>query len=247
MLYLIAFLEGFVTFISPCLLPMLPLYLLYFAGQDSQTGAIKTENEPYKITDLKLNQPIKGSKKKEFKTLINAVAFVIGFTLVFVLMGAFAGSLGGFIQRRQRTVDLLAGFLITLFGLSFMELLPFAIFKGQASQGKVNNLNFWSSLLFGIVFSVGWTPCVGVFLGSALVLASRQGSILQGILMLLAYSLGLGIPFIISALLVEKLKTAFQWIKGHYRQVSFASGLFLIIIGIFMMTGHLGRLLNFLS
>ena len=108
-------------------------------------------------------------------------------------------------------------------------------------------LGFFSALVFGIVFSVGWTPCVGAFLGSALMLASQQGHVLEGMGMLLCYSLGLGIPFLISAVLIDKLKGAFNWIKSHYGTVNKLCGSALVLVGILMATGTLGRLLALLS
>ena len=108
-------------------------------------------------------------------------------------------------------------------------------------------MNFFSALLFGMIFSVGWTPCVGAFLGSALMLASQQAHALEGMLMLLAYSLGLGIPFVLSAVLIDYLKTAFNWIKRNYRIINAVSGVLLVLIGILMATGTLGRLLSLLG
>jgi len=108
-------------------------------------------------------------------------------------------------------------------------------------------MNFFSAMLFGMVFSVGWTPCVGAFLGSALMMASQQGQVTQGMLMLLAYSLGLGIPFVLSAVLIDYLKTAFNWIKRNYTVINAVSGILLVLIGILMATGTLGRLLSLLS
>ena len=108
-------------------------------------------------------------------------------------------------------------------------------------------MGFFSALVFGMIFSVGWTPCVGAFLGSALMLASQQGHVVEGMLMLLAYSLGLGIPFVLSAVLIDYLKTAFQWIKRNYNVINAVSGALLVLIGILMATGTLGRLLSLLS
>ena len=103
---------------------------------------------------------------------------------------------------------------------------------------------FGTALLFGIVFSVGWTPCVGAFLGSALMLASQRGTMMEGVLMLILYSAGLGVPFLISALLIDKLKETFQAIKKHYRVINLVSGIFLVIVGVMMMTGTFGYLLS---
>ena len=108
-------------------------------------------------------------------------------------------------------------------------------------------MGFFSALVFGVVFSVGWTPCVGAFLGSALMLASQQGHVFEGMLMLLCYSLGLGIPFVISAVLIEYLKSAFQWIKRHYGIINTISGILLIGIGVLMATGLLERFLGLLG
>ena len=108
-------------------------------------------------------------------------------------------------------------------------------------------MSFFSSMLFGMIFSIGWTPCVGAFLGSALMLASQQGHVLEGILMLLAYSIGLGIPFTLSAVLIEYLKSTFDLIKKHYQIINLISGIFLVLIGVLMATGTLGWLLGLLS
>jgi len=109
------------------------------------------------------------------------------------------------------------------------------------------DMGFLRALLFGVVFSLGWTPCVGAFLGSALMLASQQGHVVQGMGMLLCYSLGLGIPFVLSAVLIDYLKGAFDWIKRHYDVINKVSGVLLIVIGLLMATGSLGRLLSLLS
>lgn len=221
MQYIISFLEGIITFISPCLLPMLPIYISYFAG-DRKNSSMK-------------------------RTLMNALGFVLGFTVLFVLMGALAGTVGSFLLEHKTIVNIVSGLIVIFFGLNFMGVFHIQLFKGMQNKMHTDNLGFFSSVLFGIIFSVGWTPCVGAFLGSALMMASGQGNVLAGVIMLLCYSLGLGIPFILSALLIEQLKGAFTWIKKHYNVINIICGLFLILVGILMMTGTLGRLLTFLS
>ena len=220
MQYFLLFLEGVITFISPCLLPMLPIYLSFFAAGD---------------TDRR-------------RTLRNALGFVLGFTIVFIIMGAFMGIMGKLVREYQTVLNIVTGAVVILFGLNFMGVLKIG-FLNRASQqdANVKDLNFFSSMLFGIVFSIGWTPCVGAFLGSALLLASQGGSLLQGIVMLLAFSLGLGIPFVVSALLVDRLKGAFDFIKRHYRVINLVSGLVLVIVGILMATGYMGYWLSLLS
>ena len=108
-------------------------------------------------------------------------------------------------------------------------------------------MNFFSAILFGVIFSLGWTPCVGAFLGSALLLASQQGHVLEGMGMLLVYSLGLGVPFLLSAVLIDRLKSTFDWIKRNYRAINLVSGALLVLIGVLMATGTLGRLLEVLN
>lgn len=217
--YFISFLEGIITFISPCLLPMLPLYISYFAG---------------------------GSERKTKKTVKNAAGFILGFTIVFVLMGALAGTFGSFLTEYKTALNIVTGLIVIFFGLNFLGVFKLNIFKG-IKKAKTDNLGFFSSMVFGIVFSIGWTPCVGAFLGSALMLAASQGHTTEGILMLLLYSLGLGIPFFISAILIDKLRGAFTFIKKHYKVINTVCGCLLVIVGVLMATGLFGKLINILS
>jgi len=205
MQFLILFLEGVITFVSPCLLPLLPMYISYFAA-----------GEPDKR-----------------RALANAIGFVCGFTLVFVALGALAGTLGMLLVEHAVAVNIVAGLVVIVLGLNFIGLIKIP-FLNRAAQvnanANVKDLTFFSSALFGIVFSIGWTPCVSAFLGSALMKASMQGGTLNGVLMLLVYSLGLGIPFIASAVLIDRLKSAFDFIKRNYRIVNIVSGALLVVM-----------------
>lgn len=201
---------------------MLPIYIVYFTGAD----------------------PNKDTKK----TMINAIGFVLGFTFIFVILGAFAATVGALLRQYQTIVNIVTGIIVIIFGLSFIGVFKFRLFNRTHNiKSNIKPLGFISTFLFGLIFAIGWTPCVGAFLGSALMLASQQGSIIKGILMLLVYSLGLGIPFIISAVLIDKLKNTFDLIKRHYRIINIICGLLLIIVGIFMMTGLMGTLLSLLT
>ena len=144
-------------------------------------------------------------------------------------------------------MNIISGLIVILFGLNYLGVLKFNLFRGSRHSVSQGNMTFFSAFVFGIIFSVGWTPCVGTFLGSALMLASQQGHVLAGMGMLLCYSLGLGIPFLMSAVLIDKLKGAFGWIKAHYDLVNKISGGLLVLVGIVMATGTLGRLLTLLS
>ncbi|MCI5689599.1 MAG: cytochrome c biogenesis protein CcdA [Clostridiales bacterium] len=220
MQYVISFLEGIITFLSPCLLPMLPIYVSYFAG---------------------------GGQRSLRKTLWTATGFVLGFTVVFVSMGALAGTIGGLLKQYQTAVNVISGLVVIFFGLYFLGVFRLNLFRGSKWRVDTSNLGFFSAALFGIIFSLGWTPCVGAFLGSALMLASQQGHVLQGMALLLVYALGLGVPFLLSAVLIDYLKSTFQWIKNHYTIINRISGGLLILVGILMATGWMGRLLTILG
>ena len=153
MQYIVSFLEGIITFISPCLLPMLPIYISYFAG---------------------------GGERTTRKTLTGALGFVTGFTLIFVAMGALAGTIGAFLREYQTAVNIVSGLVVIFFGLHFLGVFKLRLFRGSSRSVETEDMGFFSAVLFGMVFSIGWTPCVGAFLGSALMLASQQGHVLQG-------------------------------------------------------------------
>ena len=219
MQYFISFLEGIITFISPCLLPMLPVYVSYFSG---------------------------GGQRETKKTVTNALGFILGFTLVFVALGALAGTFGQLLWDHQTAVNIVTGLIVVFFGLNFLGVFRVNLFQGGGRfTGEV--LGFFSALVFGMVFSIGWTPCVGAFLGSALLLAASQGHVLEGVLMLLLYSLGLGIPFFLSAILIDKVKGALGLIKRHYGVINKVCGGLLVLVGVLMATGLFGRFLSLLS
>ncbi len=220
MQYLIAFLEGIITFISPCLLPMLPIYISYFAG---------------------------GGERTTGKTLKGAIGFVSGFTAVFVMLGALAGTVGSFLKEYQTVVNIISGLIVIIFGLNFLGVFKLNLFKDSNHAVKTDNMGFFSAVVFGMVFSIGWTPCVGAFLGSALMLASQQAHAIEGMLMLLLYSLGLGIPFILSAVLIDYLKGTFDWIKKNYQLINTISGILLVVIGVLMATGLMEKVLGLLG
>ena len=222
MLYLITFLEGLISFISPCMLPMLPVYVSYFAGN---TG---TDNP---------------AEKRH--TVVRSLAFVLGFTLIFTSLGLFAGAIGGFLRQYRTAVNVVTGLIVILFGLSYLEVIRLPFFRGMGGMRSVTSV--FSALLFGMIYSVSLTPCVGAFLGSALMMASSGGQALTGGLLLLTYSLGLGVPFVISALLIERLTGVFGAIKKHYRVINLVCGIFLIAVGAAMCFGMMNALLALFS
>lgn len=219
--YILLFIEGIVTFISPCILPMVPMYITYFMGSD-------------------------GEKNKN-KALVNSIGFVLGFTFIFTLLGAATSTVGVLFNKHIEEINLISGVFIVILGLNYIEILNIKFLqrslklKGNFIKKK---FNLFSSVLFGIVFGIGWTPCVGPFLGSALMIATNSKHLVQGVFMLILYSLGLGIPFVVSALLIDSLRNTFDFIKRNYRLINKISGSLLIIIGIMMMTGHFNAVLS---
>ncbi len=212
--FLITFIEGIISFISPCMLPMLPIYVTYFAGG--------------------------GDKKRH--VLFRALCFVLGFTAVYAAMGLGAGAISMLLMRYKTIVNVVTGLIVIIFGLSYLEVIHIPFFKGMSRGTNVTGL--LSAFLFGIVYSVSLTPCVGAFLSAALSLAANSGTALRGTLLLVSYSLGLGVPFIISAVLIKELGGAFNFIKKHYGIINKVCGIFLIIIGILMCTGLLNDFLR---
>ena len=217
MQFLITFLEGIVSFISPCMLPMLPVYISFFAA---------------------------GTDKKS-RVLLRSFAFVLGFTVVFSLLGLFSGTVGVWLTKYQTAVHVVGGLIVILLGLSYLDVIRLPFFKGMQGTRKVTGV--FSAFLFGVVYSVSLTPCIGAFLGSALMLASASGTALRGTLLLVTYSLGLGIPFLLSSVLLDRLRTSFAFIKAHYRVINLICGLFLILIGVLMILGIFNTLMLHLT
>lgn len=221
MSYIITFLEGVISFISPCMLPMLPIYISYFGGHSTE------------------------EKQKRPTVILRSGAFVLGFTVVFTLMGLFAGSIGKLLSQYQAVVNIVTGIIVVIFGLSYLEVIRIPFFKGTSGGRKITGVV--SAFLFGAIYSVSLTPCVGAFLGSALMLASSNGGALQGAVLLFVYSLGLGIPFVLSAILLDKLSGAFGWIKKNYKVINTVCGIALIVVGVFMACGLLNSVLSIFS
>lgn len=207
--YIFTFLEGIASFISPCILPMLPIYISYFVG--------KEEN-------------------KTSKAVINSIGFVLGFTIVFLILSIFASQLGTLVSQYIKYIKIIFGIIIILLGLSYMEIIKTKFLnKGNQIKADTKNLNFIKSLVFGILFSISWTPCIGTFLSAALLLIAKQQDMVRGITLMIVYSIGLGIPFIISAVLIEKLREIFNFIKKNYNIIKKISGMILVIMGIYMI------------
>ena len=207
--FLFTFLEGVASFISPCVLPMLPIYISYFAGkEDSKTS----------------------------RALLNSIGFVIGNTIIFILFAIIASYAGALALGIQKYIKILFGVVIIILGLNYMGILKIKFLNKEIRiKKKIDDFTFFKTILFGMMFSISWTPCIGSFLGSALLLIANKQNILQGILLMLVYSIGFGIPFIISAVLIEKLKNFYNLIKKNYKTIKIISGIILIVMGVYVI------------
>ena len=203
--------------------------------QHFKMSAIKTDKNSIKTyTEDELTRLLQ-------KPNIHKSSFTEYQAWVFSLLGLFAGTLGAFLSKYQTAVNIVSGGLVILFGLSYLEVIHLPFFKGM--QRKGNATTVLSAFLFGVIYSVSLTPCVGAFLGSALSMAATSGTAFRGTLLLVVYSLGLGVPFLLSALLIEQLSGAFGFIKRHYRVINLVCGIFLIVVGILMLFGMMNALL----
>lgn len=207
--YVLTFIEGLASFISPCVLPMLPIYISYFMGEED---------------------------KNTKRAVINSIGFVLGFSIVFITLSIFASKLGNLIITNMHWIKFIFGAIIIILGLNYMEVLKFKFLnKTKGIQANSKKLNFVKAIIFGILFSISWTPCIGTFLSSALLLVATQNQMIKGIVLMILYSIGLGIPFILSVFLIEKLKEVFNFIKRNYNTIKKISGIILIIMGIYTM------------
>ena len=202
------FLEGLLAFISPCMLPMLPVYIMYLAAE--------TEN---------------GKRA----SVLNTIGFVCGFTLIFMAMGASATALGSMLNEHRLLLQRLSGVVITIFGLHFLGIFTIGFLDVEKKLDlKIKKRGFLGAILFGAAFSLGWTPCLGPFLGSALIMAGNTATVLQGTMLLFVFSMGLGIPYILASIFFTNIKGIFQWLRRNAKVIKNISGVILVIAGLMM-------------
>ncbi|MBN1823435.1 MAG: cytochrome c biogenesis protein CcdA [Endomicrobiales bacterium] len=215
---LASFVAGILTFVSPCVLPLIPAYLSFI------TGASLAELEGGR----------QGAVKRSF---ISALFFVAGFSAIFILLGASASFLGAAAAGRRDIIRYVGGAVVVIFGLHLAGVFRIKLLYMQARADlKKPSWGYAGSFLVGVAFAVGWTPCVGPILSSILILASSQGTVSHGVLLLIVYSSGLGIPFLLTALFVGKALSLFSKIKKHYRLIEIISGAILVAVGVLLLT-----------
>jgi cytochrome c-type biogenesis protein len=228
----IAFVAGLASFLSPCVLPLVPIYLAQLVGQSV-----------YQSTD--------GSREisRRLITLLHAATFVSGFTLAFVALGATASTLGSFLSAHQVLLRQLGGAILVIIGLHLAGILklPFLYWQKRFEFHPARP-SYPASLLIGIIFAIGWIPCVGPILGSILVMAASAATLRSGVLLLLAYSLGLGVPFLLLGLGLDQFSRVLKWLKPHLGKIEVGTGILMIVVGImifFNMLLYLNQYFNF--
>lgn len=224
-----AFVAGIVSFLSPCVLPLVPAYLSFITGYT-----------PAELSDA----------KPDVRTVLwPSLLFVLGFSVVFVGLGASASLLGEVLSEYRRTLVLVGGAFVFVLGFFMLGIIKFPWLYGEArfDMSKARAFGRAAAFVMGAAFAFGWTPCVGPILGSILALASSTGSAASGAFLLLMYSLGLGVPFVLTALLYGKLRHTLTWLNRHSLAINRVAGLFLMLVGVLIVTGRLTYLAAWLT
>lgn len=233
----IAFLGGVVSFLSPCVMPLIPSYISYITGLSFKD---LTEN-----TSSQDGSPERARIRRV--TFINSLFFVAGFSFIFILLGASSSTIGRLFLHYRDVVRIIGGILIIIFGLFLAGLLNLnLLMREKRIELKDRPAGLIGSFIVGITFGAGWTPCIGPILGSILIYASTKESVLYGMALLGAYSLGLGLPFIISAMAINIFLSYTKGLYRYMRYVTFISGLILVAFGIVLVTDSLGFITRYM-
>jgi cytochrome c-type biogenesis protein len=212
----VAFLAGLVSFLSPCMLPLVPIFLAQLVGQSTYQSTHDQGNQPTRLL-----------------TFLHALMFVLGFTLAFVALGASASTLGSFLRANQFLLRQVGGVLLIIIGLHLTGILklPFLYWQKRFAF-RPTRPSYPASLLIGIIFAIGWTPCISLVLGSVLGLAATAGTLQQGVLLLLFYSLGMGLPFLLLGLGLDQMSRFLKWLKPHLGKIEVSTGIVMILVGV---------------
>jgi len=224
--YIGAFIAGLLSFLSPCVLPLIPSYITYITGLS--------------FADLQAEHP---SHVIRQKSILHSLSFICGFTIVFVLLGASATYIGSFLHDNATVIRKVGGILIVLLGIHVTGLIPLKFLMGEKRVSiKHKPAGYAGSLLVGIAFAAGWTPCIGPILAAILAVAATEESVYQGIVLLLIYSLGLGLPFFLSAMAMHQFIAVFNRFKKYIRLFEIITGILLMVIGVLIYSNWLSRL-----
>jgi len=259
---LVAFVAGVLSFISPCVLPLIPGYISFISGAtlDQMRGRPSAESRqpaaggrPQITRDPLLagSGPLPAvaeARGTSRRILLTSLAFVLGFSLVFVAFGATASVIGRALGSYKTQIAYVAGAVLVVLGLHMMGVFRIGFLDYEKrKQTSARPTSLLGAMLVGIAFAFGWTPCIGPILGGILTIAGAQESVAQGVVMLAFYSLGLGVPFLLTALAIDRFFSAFARIRRHYHAIEVVSGLLLIGIGVLMLLNRLTLITNFLT
>jgi cytochrome c-type biogenesis protein len=223
--FLAALIAGLVSFLSPCVLPLVPPYLIFLAGTSLERFADQ-EPEP----------------RVRRETVLAAALFVAGFATVFVALGASASVIGSLIRAYSEPLSIVAGVIIVVMGLHFLGLTPIAWLHHQKRLDVAKPVGLWGAYVIGLAFAFGWTPCIGPILAAILAVAASEQTVARGALLLAVYSLGLGIPFLVAAFAIEPFAAFLARFKKYLRRVEQAMGALLVLTGIAFLTGGISQL-----
>lgn len=228
---LVALSAGFISFLSPCILPMIPSYLAFITG--------------ISLEELSHEDKLKNVRKV---VILNSLLFILGFSIIFIALGASATFVGRFLADNIRWFEIIGGVIVILLGLHFAGVFKFAFLERERKIHLQNKpLGFLGTILVGMAFGAGWTPCVGPILGAILTMAATTQNILKGILLLSVYSIGLGIPFLIAGLLIHKFFEYFKSVRKYFKVITAVGGVLLIIIGVLLIAGYFSSISAVLS
>jgi cytochrome c-type biogenesis protein len=226
---LAAFLAGVLSFISPCVLPLIPGYLSFISGV--------TLDDLHGTVTAGAGVAVATPRATRRRVMLTSLCFILGFSIVFVTLGATATALGQLVMERLRILGRIAGIVIIIFGLHTMGLLRIGwLYSEKRVQVARKPAGAIGAVLVGIAFAFGWTPCIGPILAGILAIAATQETVAQGVELLAVYSAGLGIPFLITGLAIDQFFTAFAKIRRYYRAIEFVSGGLLVVIGVLIFT-----------
>jgi len=228
---LVALSAGFISFLSPCILPLIPSYVAFISGVS--------------LEELNLEKDVKRVRRK---VIANSSMFVLGFSLVFIALGASATFIGQFLSQNIRWFEIIGGVVIIVLGLHFAGLFKIKFLEREKKfHISKKPLGLVGTLFVGMAFAAGWTPCVGPILGAILTMAATTQNVLKGMVLLIFYSVGLGVPFFLSGVLIHRFFEYFKVIRKYFKVITTVGGVLLIIVGILMISGYFSSISSFLQ
>jgi len=228
---LIALSAGFISFLSPCILPLIPSYMAFITG--------------ISLEELSHEKNLKRVRKI---VIINSLLFILGFSIIFIALGASATFMGKFLSRNIRWFEIVGGCVLILLGLHFIGIFRLKFLNREKKiHLKDKPLGLIGTVLVGMAFGAGWTPCVGPILGAILTMAATTQNIFKGMVLLAFYSVGLGLPFLISGLIIHKFFEYFKAVRKYFKVITAVGGILLIILGVLLITGYFSSISSYLS